>query len=249
MNAVSTFSLAEALDPLRAQLDLSPSTFDRVVELTRGTRFRTATVRKIAAVVLATLGVVLFFRGDPATDTVAVVVSSRDLTPGQVIADSDVEMREIDSKQLPEGVVSDTDLVVGRTVAGPIRSGETVTDVRVLSPRLAGLSVGTDDARIVPVRLADAAVADMLRSGDVVDVLTVGPDTSRPDTPHPDTPNESVADKAPQILAAGAVVALVTTSESTRNQQEQVILLALPTPAANVVAAASLSNAITVTFR
>jgi len=236
-------------DPLRAQLDLSPSTFDRVVELTRGTRFRTATVRKIAAVVLATLGVVLFFRGDPATDTVAVVVSSRDLTPGQVIADSDVEVREIDSKQLPEGVVSDTDLVVGRTVAGPIRSGETVTDVRVLSPRLAGLSVGTDDARIVPVRLADAAVADMLRSGDVVDVLTVGPDTSRPDTPHPDTPNESVADKAPQILAAGAVVALVTTSESTRNQQEQVILLALPTPAANVVAAASLSNAITVTFR
>lgn len=236
-------------DPLRAQLDLSPSTFDRVVELTRGTRFRTATVRKIAAVVLATLGVVLFFRGDPATDTVAVVVSSRDLTPGQVIADSDVEMREIDSKQLPEGVVSDTDLVVGRTVACPIRSGETVTDVRVLSPRLAGLSVGTDDARIVPVRLADAAVADMLRSGDVVDVLTVGPDTSRPDTPHPDTPNESVADKAPQILAAGAVVALVTTSESTRNQQEQVILLALPTPAANVVAAASLSNAITVTFR
>ena len=236
-------------DPLRAQLDLSPSTFDRVVELTRGTRFRTATVRKIAAVVLATLGVVLFFRGDPATDTVAVVVSSRDLTPGQVIADSDVEVREIDSKQLPEGVVSDTDLVVGRTVAGPIRSGETVTDVRVLSPRLAGLSVGTDDARIVPVRLADAAVADMLRSGDVVDVLTVGPDTSRSDTPHPDTPNESVADKAPQILAAGAVVALVTTSESTRNQQEQVILLALPTPAANVVAAASLSNAITVTFR
>ncbi len=234
---------------MRAQLDLTPNTFYRVVELTRGTRFRSATVRKIAAVVLATLGVVLFFRGDPATDTVAVVVSSRDLTPGQVIADSDVEVREIDSKQLPEGVVSDTDLVVGRTVAGPIRSGETVTDVRVLSPRLAGLSVGTDDARIVPVRLADAAVADMLRSGDVVDVLTVGPDTSRPDTPHPDTPNESVADKAPQILAAGAVVALVTTSESTRNQQEQVILLALPTPAANVVAAASLSNAITVTFR
>ncbi|BAH35100.1 SAF domain-containing protein [Rhodococcus erythropolis] len=236
-------------DPLRAQLDLSPSTFDRVVELTRGTRFRTATVRKIAAVALAALGVVLFFRGDPATDTVAVVVSSRDLTPGQVIADSDVEIREIDSKQLPEGVVSDTDLVVGRTVAGPIRSGETVTDVRVLSPRLAGLSVGTDDARIVPVRLADAAVADMLRSGDVVDVLTVGPDTSRTDTSRPDTPNESIADQAPQILAAGAVVALVTTSESTRNQQEQVILLALPTPAANVVAAASLSNAITVTFR
>ncbi|MDI9898635.1 flagella basal body P-ring formation protein FlgA [Rhodococcus sp. IEGM 1409] len=231
-------------NPLRAQLDLTPNTFDRVVELTRGTRLRSATIRKIAAVVLAALGVVLFFRGDPATDTVAVVVSSRDLTPGRVIADSDVEIREIDSNHLPEGVVSNTDLVVGRTVAGPIRSGETVTDVRVLSPRLAGLSVGTDDARIVPVRLADAAVADILRSGDVVDVLTVGPDT-----PHPDTPNESIADKAPQILAAGAVVALVTTSESTRNQQEQVILLALPTPAANVVAAASLSNAITVTFR
>ncbi|MBT2265956.1 SAF domain-containing protein [Rhodococcus erythropolis] len=236
-------------DPLRAQIDLTPSTLDRVVELTRGTRFRAATVRKIAAVALAALGVVLFFRGDPATDTVAVVVSSRDLTPGQVIANSDVEIREIDSKQLPEGVVSDTGLVVGRTVAGPIRSGETVTDVRVLSPRLAGLAVGTDDARIVPVRLADAAVADMLRSGDVVDVLTVGPDTSRTDTSRPDTPNASIADTAPQILAAGAVVALVTTSESTRNQQEQVILLALPTPAANVVAAASLSNAITVTFR
>ncbi|MER2242915.1 SAF domain-containing protein, partial [Rhodococcus sp. (in: high G+C Gram-positive bacteria)] len=173
----------------------------------------------------------------------------RDHLSGSEIANSDVEIREIDSKQLPEGVVSDTGLVVGRTVAGPIRTGETVTDVRVLSPRLAGLSVGTDDARIVPVRLADAAVADMLRSGDVVDVLTVGPDTSRTDTSHPDTPNESIADKAPQILAAGAVVALVTKSESTRNQQEQVILLALPTPAANVVAAASLSNAITVTFR
>ncbi len=59
---------------------------------------------------------------------------------------------------------------MGATLAGPARRGEILTDARVLGSRLAGLSAGPD-ARVVPLHLADAAVLDLIRPGDVVDVL------------------------------------------------------------------------------
>lgn len=225
--------------PPDAQLDLAPSLTDRVVGWVRPDRLRRAAVRKIIAAILAAAGIALLFRGDPASETVAAVVTTRDLTPGHVIADADLATRDIAVQNLADGALADIGDAVGKTVAGPVRAGEALTDVRVLGPRLAGLAVGTDDARIVPVRLADPAVADIVRSGDVVDVLTAGTDT----------PNVDGENNAPRVLAAGAVVVLTTSPKDARNQHEQVTMLALPTPSAHLVAAASLTSAVTLTFR
>lgn len=220
-------------------VDLTPSVVDRLVAITKPNRARSATVRKIAALTLAALGIALLFRGDPASDTVRVVTATRDVAPGHLVAPEDLVIGEFPVDHLPDGTLTEIGDIVGSTVAGPVRRGEIITDVRILGSRLARESTGTDDARIVPVRLADAAVSDIVRSGDIVDVLTVGADT----------PDEQTNDSNATILASDAVVVLVTAAESTRNQREQVIMLALPTDAATRVAAASLVNAITVTFK
>ena len=46
-----------------------------------------------------------------------------------------------------------------------------LTDVRLLGSRLAESTAGPG-ARIVPLHLADSALIDLVRVGDVVDVLT-----------------------------------------------------------------------------
>ncbi len=73
---------------------------------------------------------------------------------------------------VPDGSQSDVDAVIGAMLAGPARRGEVLTDVRVLGPRLAE-SVAGPDARIVP--LADSALLDLVRPGDVVDVIAAAP--------------------------------------------------------------------------
>ena len=57
-----------------------------------------------------------------------------------------------------------------RVLAGAMRSGEVITDVRIVSaPLLAAAPAGT--VALSPVRIADAASVGLLRSGDLVDVL------------------------------------------------------------------------------
>ena len=60
--------------------------------------------------------------------------------------------------------------VLGRVVAGPVRRGEALTDARLVGP---GLTAGLDpqESAAVPVRLADAEAAALVRPGDRVDVL------------------------------------------------------------------------------
>ena len=67
------------------------------------------------------------------------------------------------------------DAIVGATLAGPARRGEVLTDVRLLGPRLAESAAGPD-ARIVPIPLADAALMDLVRPGDVVDIVAAPAD-------------------------------------------------------------------------
>ena len=71
---------------------------------------------------------------------------------------------------LPDGAEADVGAVIGSTLAGPARRGEVLTDVRLLGSRLAESTAGPG-ARIVPLHLADGALIDLVRVGDVVDVL------------------------------------------------------------------------------
>jgi hypothetical protein len=78
------------------------------------------------------------------------VASGVELTAG------DVRLENRTAATVPEGAQSDLDAVIGATLAVPARSGEVLTDVRVLGPRQAE-SVADPDARIVPLPVADSA--------------------------------------------------------------------------------------------
>lgn len=100
------------------------------------------------------------------------VVAVRDLTGGEQLGADDLTVRPVPRDLLPEGAVTDTASLVGRTLASPTRAGELVTDRRVLGE---GLLAAYPGAVAVPARLADAASRRLLRVGDTVDLVAASP--------------------------------------------------------------------------
>lgn len=192
--------------------------------------------RRVAAAALALVALALFVRGDPGGDRRPVVVAAADLTPGTLLSISDLRTDQHEIRSLPSGFVADASELIGATLTGAMRSGETFTDLRVVGPRLAAAAAGSADARIVPIRLADSAVAEVLRAGDRVDVVGVedagAPGASRP----------------ARTLATDAAVVLVTGTGDRRAGAERVVLVALGAEHATAVAGASLRTALTVVF-
>lgn len=189
-------------------------------------------LRRLLAVGLVFLAAALFLRGDPAAERSSVVVAGHDLAPGHVLAASDLRSAPRESTALPDGVVRDSAEVIGATLTGAMRTGEVFTDIRVVGPRLAAVATGARDARIVPIRPADTAVAEILRAGDRVDVVGGEEQGSRP----------------ARTLATDAAVVLVSGPSDGRATKERVVLVAMDAEHATVVAAASLHTALTVVF-
>lgn len=223
-----------------ARSPLNPTVLQRISTALRPDWARTALARRLTAAILVLFAAVLAFRPDPANDRTDVVVAVHDLPPGTILTGDDVRLEKRSTTILPDGASTDTGTVMGATLAGPVRRGEMLTDLRVLSPRLAESAAGRD-ARIVPVPLGDAATLDMIRTGDIVDILTVsdrGPGTAD------STPPE------PTVLATGAVVVLVSPKPATKGVGTQrVVMVALPPQQANRVAAIALVQAVTLTLR
>lgn len=212
---------------------LNPTLLNRVSHALRPDFARTAMARRVAAGVLVLMAAVVAFRPDPDHTQREVVVAVRDLSPGVTLSADDVALRTRPASTIPDGAATAVDAVVGATLAGPSRRGEVLTDTRVLGPRLAGLSAGPD-ARVVPLHLADAAVLDLIRPGDVVDVLGAA---------------SADADARPRILASNAVVVLVSAPPTARGAgDERVVLIALPAPGANALAGATLVQTVTLTI-
>ena len=213
---------------------LNPSVLSRLLAA-RPHWSRTLAARRIAAGGLVILAAVIALRSDPDGDRTEIVVAARDLASGVELTADDVRLENRTAATVPEGAQSDVGAVVGATLAGPARRGEVLTDVRVLGPRLAE-SVAGPDARIVPLPLADSALLDLVRAGDVVDVVAAGPEGG-------------AADARPQLLATDAVVVVVSEKpEGTGAGSDRVVLVALPAHAANDVAAAALLQRVTLTF-
>ncbi|WP_107659345.1 SAF domain-containing protein [Nocardia suismassiliense] len=188
--------------------------------------------RRLGAAVLIVLAIALFLRGDPGAERTSVVVAGRDLVPGHVLAASDLQSSPREAAALPAGVVRNAADVIGATLTGAMRGGEIFTDIRVVGPRLAAAATGARDARIVPIRLADNAVAEILRAGDRVDVVGGEEQGARPT----------------RTLATDAAVVLVSSPGDGRAAKERVVLVAMDSEHATIVAAASLHTALTVVF-
>lgn len=106
----------------------------------------------------------------PATATV--LVAARDLAGGAVVGADDLRTTAVPAGFVPDGALEDVAGAVGRVVAGAVRAGEPLTDVRLLGAGL--LPPGAEVA--VPVRVAEPATGALVRAGDVIDVLSASPE-------------------------------------------------------------------------
>jgi Flp pilus assembly protein CpaB len=212
---------------------LNPTVLSRLLAA-RPDWSRTLAARRVAAGALVILAAVVAVRSDPQGDRTEIVVATRDLSSGVELTTDDVKIENRTAATVPDGAQSDIEAVVGATLAGPARRGEVLTDVRVLGPRLAE-SVAGPDARIVPLPLADTALLDLVRPGDVVDVLAGS--------------SEAGADARPQLVATNAVVVLVSEKpKGAGNGSDRVVLVAVGAHTANEVAVAALLQTLTLTF-
>lgn len=209
---------------------LDPTPLQRVVEAISYRLANARGLRKAVAValILAGIGLLVIDAADP--NEASVIVATQDLGPGHVLTEADVELKAVPASTLPEGIVKTAESVIGRTLAGAARTGEILTDVRTLSPRIASLATHDPDARIVAVRVADPAIALLLRIGDRVDVIAADDSDS------------------PRRVASDAAVLLVPDQEKFSSGEGSVVLLALPQVKAAEVARASLTGRITVTL-
>ena len=211
---------------------LNPTLLERISRTLRPDFTRTARARRLAAGLLVVLAGVAALRPDPRDVQREVAIAARDLSPGTPLTADDVHMENRSAATLPDGAHTDL-AIIGSTLAGPARRGEVLTDARVLGPRLAGLSAGRD-ARVVPLHLADAAVLDLIRTGDVVDILGA---------PSAD------ANARPRVIATNAVVVLVSaTAKTIGSSNDRVVLVALPVSAAHALAGATLVQTVTLTI-
>ena len=209
---------------------LNPSVLSRLIHDWRPDWTRTMAARRVAAAALVVLAAVAALRADPHGDQIDIVVAARDLSPGIELTAADVRIERRSAATVPDGAAVAVDKVVGSTLAGPARRGEALTDVRLLGPRLAQLAAGPD-ARIVPLHLSDTGLLDLVRPGDVVDVLAAADDVG------------------PRVVATDAVVVLVSEKQKGPGTGgDRVLLVALPAHAANDVAGATLTQAVTLTF-
>jgi len=191
--------------------------------------------RRVVAAGLVVLAGIAALRSNPAADRADVVVTARDLRPGAALTADDVRLEKRLATTLPDGSQADLGMVVGSTLASPTRRGEVLTDVRLLGSRLAESTAGPG-ARIVPLHLADNALIDLVRVGDVVDVLAAPANDSQP---------VSVS----RVIATDAVVVLVSAKQKVQAAEaDRVILVALPARLANAVAGSALGQTVTLTL-
>jgi Flp pilus assembly protein CpaB len=195
---------------------------------------RTVLARRVAAGGLVVLAGIATLRSNPNGDRADVVVAARDLRPGTALTLDDVRIEKRLAATVPDGSPANLGAVVGSTLAGPARRGEVLTDVRLLGSRLAESTAGPG-ARIVPLHLSDSALIDLVRVGDVVDVLAA-----------PATDSQATGQAVSRVVATDAVVVLVSAKQKVQAADgDRVVLVALPARVANTVAGSALGQAVT----
>ncbi len=196
----------------------------------RGGRRVRALRRTVAVVLLLLAAGFASIRPESPGDGTAVVVAARDLDIGAVLAASDLRTERIPDP--PDGAVHASADTVGRMLASPVRRGEILTDVRLLDQ--AGPRAGPGRVA-VPARLGDADVVELLRPGMHVAMVSVPRDgTAAARSLTDDAVVLSVADAATGTLSA--------------QNRGRIVVFAVPSTAADAVAAAGLTGAIALRF-
>lgn len=174
-----------------------------------------------------------------------VPVFSRDLPAGAELALADVDLARLPSSSIPDSAVAaKPEELTGRVITAAAGKGEVITDARLLGEELVSSLVGGSEdaaARMIPVKLAEPDIIPHLHHGDTVDVVTAVDAASSPsDVGEGEAPTAPTA----RVIATGGRV--VSPSSAEGEASSSTVLLALPHDHANDVAAASLSQPLTV---
>lgn len=167
------------------------------------------------------------------------LVAAGELSGGAALSPADIRVALVDPAAVPVGAMHSAAEAVGRVLAGPVRDGEVLTDVRLLG---AGLLAGYGGHGLVaaPVRIADPGAVRLLRAGDLVDVLAA--QQQRDGAP--------VARPARVVAAAVRVVAIPATDPEERVGlgEGALVVLATTPPTAAALASAAVSGPLSVTL-
>ena len=125
--------------------------------------------RPLAALLAAAAVVAGLHELRPPPDVVAVLTAARDLPAGTTLHERDLTSVDYAAGTAPTGLAGDA---VGRVLAGPVRAGEPVTDVRLVGAELAAAYPASV---AIPVRLPDAGMTALLQLGDRIDLVAADP--------------------------------------------------------------------------
>ena len=156
--------------------------------------------------------------------TVAVLGAARDLPGGARPAAADLRTLQLPAPVVPSGALRPGAEVAKRVLAGPVRSGEPLTDARFLSP-----SALTGDLLAYPLRLDDAEIVSLLHVGDRIDLYAA---------------TSTAADSANQLARAVSVVALPARSGA--SSSGALVVIAARSDVVSRVAQATANTRITV---
>src|SRR3954467_9252026 len=126
-------------------------------------------LRRAAAALLAAMALARALRPEAAPaarrseQRLPVVVAGHDLAAGTVLTATELRTTRLPAGYVPAGVVPGAASLVGRVVAGAVRAGEPLTDVRLVGQGLTRLL--QDHEVAAPGRLADLAGAAPARTG------------------------------------------------------------------------------------
>ncbi len=206
---------------------LQPRLHDRIRQFwsdrRRGGRLP-RTLRRVTAVALASTAVLLLVVPPEPSPGDPVVMVTRDLAVGAVLQEADLVPSRL--PEAPDGALTDTAQGGGRMLAGGVRRGEVITDVRLLDP--AGPQPGPGQVA-VPIRPADASVTELLHPGMHVAVVAVRDDGTA------------------TALVDDAVVLQIGTAGGTGREGPPVVL-AVPQDRADQVVAAALGGSVVLRF-
>jgi Flp pilus assembly protein CpaB len=152
-----------------------------------------------------------------------VLAAAHDLPGGSPVTSDDLVSTALPKQAVPAGAYRAATPLEGRILAGPVRAGEPLTDARFVAPGLVSRLPG--DTVAYPVRIDDADVVSLLRTGDHVDLVAAG-----------STRSTTVAVSAP-------VIALPSPADTARGA---LLVLAVPRTTAGSIAEASVNNRLTV---
>ncbi|MBA3780749.1 MAG: pilus assembly protein CpaB [Nocardioides sp.] len=162
----------------------------------------------------------------PAPPSDVVLVAARDLPSGTVLGAADLTEVKYAAGTAPTSL---DPRPLGRTLAAPLRRGEPVTDLRLVSP---ALTEGYPGLVAYPVRIPDAGVVALLRVGDRIDVLGSDPETGG----------------AEVVLTDAPVLALPSGEEATATEglPGRLVVLGVPESRVTGVGAAAVTQFLTV---